>query len=149
MTPPNPEVPLVTPFTTSSTVARTGRMPPEPMGRMKKQQKEKSNLHAEEDLSENLESMNLDSRLSKLMQKYHEVFPAWPPPLSPKLLVQMDLKLKPEVEGSVVRRRPYPAQQDHVDEIKGQMQECIDAGLVEEYNHADYPRHRNPCFTRG
>ena len=58
----------------------------------------------------------------------------------------MDLKLKPEFEGSVVRRRPYPALQDQMDEIKRQIQECIDAGLVEENKHEDYPRHCSPCF---
>ena len=38
---------------------------------MKKQEKGKSNLHAEEDFVAKLESMNLDPRLSKLIQKYH------------------------------------------------------------------------------
>ena len=37
--------------------------------------------------------MNLDPRLSKLIEKYHEDFGALPPPLSCKKLVQMDLKL--------------------------------------------------------
>ena len=50
--------------------------------------------------------MNLDPRLSKLIQKYQEIFGALPPRLSCKKLVQMDLKFKPEFEGSVVRRRP-------------------------------------------
>ena len=102
------------------------------MGRMKKQEKGKSNLHAEEDSVEELESMILDRRLSKLIQNYQEGFGALPPPLFFKKPVQMDLKLKPEFEGSVVRRRPYPAPQDQIDEIERQIQECIDAGLVEE-----------------
>ena len=112
-------------------------LPPETVGRMKKQDKGKSNLHAEEDFSEKIESMTLDPRLSKLIHKYQEVFGALPPPLSCIKLVQMDLKLKSEFEGSVVRRRPYPAPQDQVDEIERQIQECIDAGLVEEYKHGD------------
>ena len=107
------------------------------MGRIKKQDKGKSNLRAEEDFSEKVESMNLDPRLTKLIHKYQEVFGALPPPLSCKKVVQMDLKLKPEFEGSVVRRRPYPAPQDQIDEIERQIQECIDAGLVEEYKHGD------------
>ena len=78
------------------------------MGRMKKEEKGKSNLHAEEDIVDKLESMSLNPRLSKLIQKYQEVFGALPPPRSCKELVQMDLKLEPEIEGSVVRRRPYP-----------------------------------------
>ena len=58
----------------------------------------------------------------------------------------MDLKLKPEFEGSVVRRRPYPAQQHQIDEIERKIQDCMDAGLVEEYQHGDYPSHCSPFF---
>ena len=71
---------------------------------------------------------------------------ALPPPLSCKKLVQMDLKLKPEFENTRVRRRPYPAPQEQVEEIERQIQECIDAGLVEEYKKGDYPHHCSPCF---
>ena len=148
MTLPSPEVPLVY----SLHYAQQGRhewedeLPPETMGRMKKQEKGKSNLHAEEEFVEKLESMNLDRRLSKVIQKYQEVFGALPPPLSCKKLVQMDLKLKPVLEGSVPRQRPYPAPQDQIDEIEPQIQECINAGLVEEYKHGDYPLHCSPCF---
>ena len=116
------------------------------LGRMKKQEKGKSNLHEEEDCVEKLESMNLDPRLSMLIQKYQQVFGALPPALSCKKLVQMDLKLKPEFDGSVVRRRPYHAPQDQIKEIQCQIQECIDAGIVEEYKQGDYPRHCSPCF---
>ena len=128
MTLPDPEVPLVF----SPHYAQQGRqdgedeLPPETMGRMKKQEKGKSNLHVEEDFAEKLESMNLDPCLSKLIHKYQKVFGPLPPPLSCKKLVQMDLKLKPQFEGSVVRRRPYPATQDQIDEIERQIQECID-----------------------
>ena len=148
MTPSGPEVPLVY----SLHYAQQGcqdleyELPPETLGRMKKQEKGKSNVHAEKDSVEKLESMNLDPRLSKLIQKYQEFFGALPPPLSCKKLVQMDLKLKPEFEGSVVRRRPYPTPQDQIDGIEHQIEECIDAGLVKEYKHGDYPRHCSPCF---
>ena len=148
MTLPDPEVPLVY----SLHYAQQGRqdwedeLPPENMRRMKKQEKGKSNLHAEENFIENVESTSLDPRLSKLIPKYQEVFGVLPPPLSCKKLVQMDLKLKPEFEGSALRRRPYPAPQDQIDEIERQIQECIDAGLVEEYKYGDYPRHCSHCF---
>ena len=56
--------------------------------------------------------MNLDQHLSKLIQKYQEVFGALPPPLSCKRLVKIDLKLQLEFEGSVVRRLPYAAPED-------------------------------------
>ena len=45
-----------------------------------------------------------------------------------------------------MRRRPYPAPQEQVEEIARQIQECIDAGLVEEYKKGDYPHHCSPCF---
>ena len=69
-----------------------------------------------------------------------------PPPLSCKKLVQMDLKPKPEFEKTRVRRRLYPAPQEQVEEIERQIQECIDAGLVEEYKKGGYPHHCSPCF---
>ena len=86
MTLPDPELPLVY----SLHYAEQGRqdwedeLPPETMRRMKKQEKGKSNLHAEEDFVEELESMNLDARLTKLIQKYQDSFGALPPPLSCK-----------------------------------------------------------------
>ena len=40
--------------------------------------------------------------------------------------------------------RPPP--QEQVEKIERQIQECIDAGLVEEYKKGDYPHHCSPCF---
>ena len=148
MTLPDPEVPLVylLHYAQQGCQDWEDELPPETMGRMKKQEKGKSNLHAGEEFVEKLESMNLDLRLSKLIQKYPEVFGALLPPLSCEKRVQMDLKLKSDFEGTVVRRRPYPAPQDQINEIERHIQEWIVAGLVEEYEHRDYPRHCSPCF---
>ena len=93
-----------------------------------------------------IESLNLDPRLKNLLLTYEGVLGALPPPLSCKKLVQMDLKLKPEFEKTRVRRRSYPAPQEQDEEIERQIQECIDAGLVEEYKKGDYPLHCSPCF---
>ena len=41
--------------------------------------------------------------------------------LSCKKLVQIDLKLKTQFEGFLVRRRPYPAPQERIDVIEGQI----------------------------
>ena len=123
-----------------------GSVPAETADRQKKKEDGKSNLHAEEDFQQKLESLNLDPRLEKLLIIYEEVFGALPPPLSCKELVEMDLKLKPEFEKTRVRRRPYPALQEQVEEIERQIQECIDAGLVEQYKKGDYPHHCSPCF---
>ena len=93
--------------------------------------------------------MNLEPRLSKLIQKYQKTFGALPPPLSFLKRVERDLKLEPEFEGSAVRRRPYSGPQDQIDRIERQIQKCIDAGLVEGYKQGDYPRHWGPCFPVG
>ena len=148
MTLPDPEVPLVYSLHYAQQARQDWeeQLPPETMGRMKKQEKGKSNLHAVEDLVEKLESMNLDPRLSKLILKHQEVFGSLHPPSSCKKLVQMDVKLKAEVEGCVVRRRPYPTTQDQIYEIGRQIQECIDAGLVEEKKQQDIPHHCSPRF---
>ena len=74
------------------------------------------------------------------------MFGALPPPVSCKKLVQMGPKLKSEFERRRVRRRCYPAPQEQVQEIERQIQECLDAGLVEEYKKGDYPHHCSPCF---
>ena len=114
--------------------------------RQKKKEHGKSNLHAEEDFLQKIESLNFDPLLKKLLLTYEEAFGALPPPLSCKKLVQLDLKLKPEFEKTRVRRRPYPDPQEQVEEIERQIQECIDAGLVEEYKKGNYPPHCSPCF---
>ena len=58
----------------------------------------------------------------------------------------MDAKLKPEFERDMVRRRPYPAPQEQMEEMEHEIHECIDAGLVEEFKEGEYPRHCSPCF---
>ena len=107
-----------------------GSVPAETADRQKKKEHGKSNLHAEEDFLQKVESLNLDPRQKKLLSTYEEVFGALTPPLSCKKLVQMDLKLKPEIQEARVRRRPYPAPQEEVEVFERQIQECIDAGLV-------------------
>ena len=73
-------------------------------------------------------------------------FGALPPTVFGNKLVQMDLKLKPAVEGSVIRRRRYAALEDQINEIERQIQECADAFLFEEYKHRDYPRNCSLCL---
>ena len=123
-----------------------GSVPAKTADRQKKKSHGKSNPHAEEDFRQNMESLNLDPRLKKLLLTYEEVFGALAPPLSCKKPVQRDLELKPEFEKKRVRRRPHPPPQEKVEEFERQIKECIDAGLVEEYKKGDYPNHCSPCF---
>ena len=146
---PDPEIPLVYSLHYGQQCSPEWddcSVPAETADRQKKKEHGRSNPHAEEDFLQKIESLNLDPRLKKLLLTYEEVFGALPPHLSCKKLVQMDLKLKPEFEKTQVRRGPYPAPQEHVEEMERQIQECIDAGLVEEYKKEDYPHHCSPCF---
>ena len=61
-----------------------GCVPAKTADRQIKKEHGKSNLHAEEDFLQKLESLNLDRRLRKLLITYEEVFGAMPPPLSRK-----------------------------------------------------------------
>ena len=88
-----------------------------------------SNLHSDEDMEDKIKL--LDPRVQKLIRTCLEVFGELPLPASCDQLVQMDLKLKPEFVGHKIRRRPYPAPKEQADEIEQQIQECIDAGLVQ------------------
>ena len=145
----DPEIPLVYSLHNGQQCSPDwddGSVPAEMADRQKKKEHGKSNLHAEEDFVQEIESLNVDPRLKKLLLAYEEVFGALPPPLSCKKLIQMDLKLKPESEKTRVGRRPYPAPQEQGEEIERQIQDCIDAGLVEEYKKGDYPHHCSPCF---
>ena len=103
-----------------------------------------SNLHSDEDVEDKIKL--LDPTVKKLIRTYLEVFGELPPPASCDKLVQMDLKLKPEFVGHKIRRRPYPAPKQQANEIKRQIQECINACLVLEYKDGDYPQHCSPCF---
>ena len=103
-----------------------------------------SNLHSDEDMEDKIKL--LDPRVQKLIRTYLEVFEELPPPASCDKLVQIDLKLKPEFLGHKTCRRPYPAPKEQADEIERQIQECIDAGLVLEYNDGTTPHHCSPCF---
>ena len=103
-----------------------------------------SNLHSDEDMEDKIKL--LDPWVQKLIRTYLEMFGELPPQASCGKLVQMDLKLKPDLAGHNIRRRPYPAPEEQGNEIERQIQECSDAGLVLEYQDGDYPQHCSPCF---
>ena len=56
-------------------------VPAETADRQKKNERGKSNLHAEENFCQKTESLNLDPQLKKLLLTYVELFGALPPPL--------------------------------------------------------------------
>ena len=98
---PDPEIPLVYSLHYGQQCSPEwddGSAPAETANRQKKKEHGNSNLHAEEDFLQKIESLNLDPQLKKLLLTYDEVFGALPPPLSCKKLVQRDLKLKLEFQ---------------------------------------------------
>ena len=118
---PDPQIPLVYSLHYGQQCPPAwddGSKPAETADRQKKKEHGKSNLHAKEDFLQKIERLNLDPRLKILLPTYEEVFGALPPPMSCKKLVQMDLKLKHEFEKTRVRRPPYPAPQEQVEEIE-------------------------------
>ena len=146
---PDPEIPLVYSLHYGQQCPPEwddGSVPAKTADRQKEKEHGKSNPHAEGDFLQKMESLNLDPRLKKLLLTYEEIFGALPPPLCCKKLVQMDSKLKPEFEKTRVRHCPYPAPREQVEEIERRIQECIDAGLLEEYKKECYRHHCSPCF---
>ena len=103
-----------------------------------------SYLYSDEGLEDNIRA--LDPRVQKLIRTYMELFGELPPPGSCDKVVEMNLELKHEFVGHKIRRRPYPAHKVQADEIERQIQGCIDAGLVLEYQDGQYPLHCSPCF---
>ena len=96
-----------------------------------------SSLHSDKDMEDKIKL--LDPRVQKLIRTYLEVLRELLPPASCDKLVQMDFKVKPDFAGHQICRRPYPAPKEQADEIERQIRECIDAGLVLEYNDGNYP----------
>ena len=146
---PDPEIPLVYSLHYGKQCSPEwddGSLPAETADQQKKKEHGKSDPSAEKDFLQTIETLNLDPQLQKLLLTYEELFGALPPPLSCEKLVQMDLKVKLEFEKTRVRRHPYPAPQEQVEEIERQIREFSDAGLVEEYKKGDYPHHCSPCF---
>ena len=82
---PDPEIPLVYSLHYGQQCPPEwdeGSVPAKTADRQKKKEHGKSNLHAEKDFLQKIESLNPDLRLKKLLLTYEEVFGALPPPPS-------------------------------------------------------------------
>ena len=60
----------------------------------------------------------------------------------------MDLELKPEFQGATLRGRCFPMSSVDKEEIERQVQELVQAGLVEEYTGTEYPQFCSPTYLR-
>jgi len=58
----------------------------------------------------------------------------------------MDLQLRPEWEGIPLRGKCFPMSRDDCEEIQRQVDELVEAGLVEEYQGQEFPKYCSPTF---
>jgi hypothetical protein len=85
-------------------------------------------------------------KLQALLKNYQEVFGPLPPPGSGCKLGEMDIELKEEFKGKTLRQKCWPMPQEDSQEIEKQVQELIEAKLVEPFPVGTFPQHCSPTF---
>ena len=100
------------------------------------------NLHGE--FEKDIKKFDGQPKLQNLLRKYKEVFGPLPKPESGCKLVEMDIELKDEHKGKTLRQKYWPMPQEDAEEIEKQVQELVNAGLVEAFPLGTFPKH---CFT--
>jgi len=100
------------------------------------------NLHGE--FEKDIKKFDGQPKLQNLLRKYKEVFGPLPKPGSGCKLVEMDIELKDEHKGKTLRQKYWPMPQEDAEEIEKQVQELVNAGLVEAFPLGTFPKH---CFT--
>ena len=58
----------------------------------------------------------------------------------------MDLELKEEFKGQTLRQKCWPMPLEDCAEIEKQVQELVDAGLIEPFSVGEFPKHCSPTF---
>jgi len=82
----------------------------------------------------------------ELLRQYAPVFGELPAPGTCPKAVTMDLQLRPEWEGIPLRGKCFPMSRDDCEEIQRQVDELVEAGLVEEYQGQEFPKYCSPTF---
>ena len=92
------------------------------------------------------ELQHFDGALRELLIKYKDVFgPLSPPGRGCKLAI-MDLELKEEFKGRTLRQKCWPMSKEDADEIEKQVNELVEAGMVEPFPVGSFPQHCSPTF---
>ena len=102
------------------------------------------NLHGE--FEKDLARFAGQPKLVELLTKYKEAFVPLPPPEKGCKLAVMDLELKEEFRGQTLRQKCWPMPKEDALEIEKQVQELVDAGLVEPFPVGEFPKHCSPTF---
>ena len=85
-------------------------------------------------------------QLKELLVKYKKVFGPLPPPGSGCKLAELDLEIKDEFQRKAIRQKGWPVPEADVLEIENQVQELVDAGLIEPFPVGSFPKHCPPTF---
>ena len=107
----------------------------------------KSNLKASVPFEDQV--ANLPAEVKQILIKHKEVFGELPKPGTVRKLISMDLELQEQHAHDHIKSRPYPTHKEGVEEIMRQVEECVAAGLCEEYTGTAYPRYCSPAFLVG
>ena len=105
---------------------------------------ESSNIQG--DFASELEKVKAPPEIKKLIVKYQDVFGPLPPPGKGCTLVEMDLELKDEWKDAPLRSKCWPMAAQDAAEIESQVEELIQAGLVEPFPHGSFPKYCSPTF---
>ena len=98
------------------------------------------------EFKKDLEKLDVPADVKGMLSDWKEIFGELPEPGSCKKIVEMDLQLKPEWQNVPLRSRCFPMPLEDQKEIEQQVQQLLEAGLVEEYTGQDFPRFCSPTF---
>ena len=82
----------------------------------------------------------------EILPNFQAVFGPLPPPGQGPKIVTMDIELKEEWKNAPLRGKCFPMPERDVQEIDRQVQELVDAKLVEPYPTGTYPKYCTPTF---
>ena len=102
------------------------------------------NLHGE--FEKDIKKFDDQPKLQNLLRKYQDVFGPLPPPGSGCKLVEMDIEIKEEHTGKTLRQKCWPMPKEDAEEIEKQVQELVEAKLVESFPPGTFPKHCSPTF---
>ena len=104
---------------------------------------ETENLHGE--FEKDVQRFD-NPQLQTLLRKYQEVFGPLPSPGSGCKLVEMDIELRDEFKGKTLRNKFWAMPQEDFLEIEKQVQELVNAKLVQPFREGSFPKHCSTTF---
>ena len=109
-------------------------------------QLESTNIQGE--FEADLAKIHCSPQIKELIWKYKEVFGPLPPHKSGEgcKLVEMDIELKDEFKTLPLRTKCWPMPPQDCAEIEAQVDELVNAGLLEPFPPGEFPKYCSPTF---